>query len=211
MNLQGNAPLNHMSRTTKLNCGALPLQCGSMMLRELYIVRHGHPQQSTGLLYDRAPGPPLSEVGRAEAYVSAQFLLERGVGQVISSPLDRAIGTARVVAATLGAPMTIEPMLAEHRSDENFEDVKGRIRALLTRLDAEPFSCVALVTHGSPIKALLLLLSRETIDLKRHTYANGNHSPTAGVWHARRDLFGAWNLDLVFKPVVTAPQAHIQI
>ena len=181
------------------------------MLKELFIVRHGHPQPGTGLLYDRVPGPPLSEVGRAEAYVSAQFLLDRGVDQVISSPLDRAIGTARVVAATLGAPMTIEPMLAEHRGDEKFEDVKARIRTLLTHLDAQPVTCVALVTHGSPIKALLLLLSDETIDLKHHTYANGNHSPTAGIWHARRDLFGVWNMDLVFKPVVAAPTAHIPI
>lgn len=178
------------------------------MLRELYIVRHGHPQQGTGLLYDREPGPPLSEVGRAEAYVTAEYLVSHGVECIFTSPLDRASSTARVLAATLGVPVTVEPLLAEHRGDEKFDDVKLRIQRLLTQMEDTAPSCVVLVSHGSPIKALLQLLSCEKIDLSRHVYSNGNHVPTAGVWYARRDLLGSWSLNLTFKPVVTTPSAH---
>jgi 2,3-bisphosphoglycerate-dependent phosphoglycerate mutase len=107
--------------------------------------------------------------------------------------------------------LVIEPALAEHRSDETFEDVKARIREMLARLDSQPQEIVALVTHGSPIKALLQILSLETLDLARYSFPNGNHAPTAGIWHAQRDLFGVWQLTLAFKPVVATPAAHVAI
>ena len=181
------------------------------MLKELYIVRHGHPQTGTGLPYDRVPGPMLSDVGRAEAHITAEYLTGHGIEHVYSSPLDRALGTAQILAATLAVPLQIEPQLAEHRSDEKYDDVKARIRECLARMDAAPYICVALVSHGSPIKAILQVLSLEMIDLTKFVYPNGNHVPTAGVWHAARDMFGAWSLSLVFKPVVETPAAHIPI
>jgi broad specificity phosphatase PhoE len=181
------------------------------MLKELYMVRHGHPQSGTGIPYDRIPGPALSEVGRAEAHITAQFLLNRGIEQVCASPLERTQGTASILVATLGVPLVTETALAEHRSDENFEQVKARVRELLAHMDSSPFDCVAFVTHGSPIKALLQILSHDTIDLSRHVYPNGNHAPTAGVWHASRDLFGVWQLNLAFKPVVSTPAAHMPV
>ena len=181
------------------------------MLSELYIVRHGHPLQGTGLVYDRVPGPALSDVGRAEAQVSAEYLQGRGIELICTSPLERTLGTARIMAAVLQVPMVVELALAEHRTDEKFEDVKSRMRDLLARVDAGPQSVVAFVTHGSPIKALLQVLSLDTIDLTRFTYPNGNHAPTAGIWHAQRDLFGVWQLNLAYKPVVETPAAHVSI
>jgi 2,3-bisphosphoglycerate-dependent phosphoglycerate mutase len=179
------------------------------MIKELYIVRHGHPQLGTGIAYDRVPGPPLSDIGRAEAQATAQFLANRDIEEIFTSPLDRAMGTARIITATLDKPLLIDPDLAEHRSDEKFEDVKARVREFLARIDAEPETTIAIVSHGSPIKAFLQILTFDTIDLAKYLFPNGNHSPTAGVWHASRDMFGAWKLMLVFKPVVTAPTAHI--
>jgi 2,3-bisphosphoglycerate-dependent phosphoglycerate mutase len=181
------------------------------MLKELYIVRHGHPLQGTGLAYDRVPGPALSEIGRAEAQVAAQFLVHRDIEIAHASPLERTLNTAKIIVATIDVPLVIEPALAEHRSDETFEDVKSRIRDFLARLDSQPHETVALVTHGSPIKALLQILSLETIDLARYSFPNGNHAPTAGIWHAQRDLFGVWQLTLAFKPVVATPAAHVAI
>src|SRR5919198_2237473 len=168
------------------------------MLKELYIVRHGHPQQGTGLAYDRVPGPALSEIGHAEALGSAQYLVNRDIELIYTSPLERTLQTARVITSVIGVPLLVEPALAEHRSDEKFEDVKGRVRNLLARVDAQPQSIVAFITHGSPIKAILQVLSLETIDLTRHSYPNGNHAPTAGIWLAQRDLFGVWQLSLAF-------------
>jgi 2,3-bisphosphoglycerate-dependent phosphoglycerate mutase len=180
-------------------------------MRELYIIRHGHPQSGMGLPYDRVPGPGLSDIGRAETHVTAEFLVDRSLDIIYSSPLERTLETARIIVATLGVSMTVDTALAEHRMDENFENVKARIREFLARIDTQPQTSVALVTHGSPIKALLQILSHDMIDLSKYQYPNGNHAPTAGVWHATRDLFGVWALSLIFKPVVATPPAHIAI
>jgi broad specificity phosphatase PhoE len=162
------------------------------------------------LAYDRPPGPPLSEIGRAEARLAGIYLAGRGVQRLYASPLERAQGTAHAIADEAGLPVITEPALAEHRQEETFDAVKERVRGLLAGLERDTASVVALVSHGSPIKAMLHILSREQIDLSRHIYPNGNPVPTAGIWHARRGAQG-WSLDLVFKPVVATPAAHVPV
>ncbi|MCC6216002.1 MAG: histidine phosphatase family protein [Polyangiaceae bacterium] len=83
---------------------------------ELLIVRHG---ESTGNAEGRMQGRqdwPLSERGREQARGLGEFLGARGVtlAAVYSSPLSRALETARIVAARAGAPEPVtEPELAE--------------------------------------------------------------------------------------------------
>ncbi len=182
----------------------------AMQLTDLYIVRHGHPLLNTGLAYDRPPGPPLSEVGRAEARLAGLYLAGRNVQRLYASPLERAQGTAHAIAAETGLAVITEPALAEHRHDETFDAVRARIREFLCRLEQDLVPGVALVSHGSPIKAMLQILSREQINLSGHIYPNGNPVPTAGIWHARRSA-QEWSLDLVFKPVVATPAAHVPV
>jgi hypothetical protein len=56
------------------------------------------------------------------------------------------------------------------------------------------------VTHGSPIKQLLLALTSGQIDLSSHVYDQSkNPAPTAGIWHLQRSGEG-WQAVLVFKP-----------
>jgi len=185
------------------------------MLKEIFLVRHGHPKQGTGIAYDRVPGPPLSDVGREEARVAGLFLGHMHIQQIYSSPLDRAHETATLIGQQLALTPVIELALAEHRKEETFEQVKQRLQDVITRLDAEPFERIALVAHGSPIKALLLTLTQERIKLDDYRFANGNHVPTAGVWHARRNAdpttMPQWELDLIFKPIVAAPVGHFAV
>jgi 2,3-bisphosphoglycerate-dependent phosphoglycerate mutase len=169
------------------------------MLQQLYLIRHAHPQQGTGIPYDRVPGPPLSEVGREEARAAALYLSQCGLQQLYASPLDRTSETARAIVSQTGITMLVEDALAEHRNDEAMEKVTARIRDFLARVDCEPVEVAGFVTHGSPIKALLQLLSSETIDLTKHVYDNGNHAPTAGIWRAERISEG-WKVELVFTP-----------
>ncbi|MCS7055993.1 MAG: histidine phosphatase family protein [Thermoflexales bacterium] len=171
------------------------------MLKELYLIRHAQPQPNTGLAYDRVPGPPLSEIGRQEARATGLYLSQCGIERLFVSPLDRTQETARLIAEHTRAPMQIEEALAEHRSDESFESVKARVQDLLARVEAEPFTCVGFVTHGSPTKALLQTLSKGSLDLSRFIFDNGNHVPTAGVWRAERTEDG-WRLELVFTPAM---------
>jgi broad specificity phosphatase PhoE len=178
------------------------------VIRTLYLIRHGHPQQNTGIAYDRAPGPPLDQLGRDEARAAGLFLASLGIGRLYVSPLERTVQTAAEIATVTRIPTMIEPALAEHRSDEPFDAVKTRVRELFARLDgsedsADPaLETLGFVTHGSPIKALLQILSNEQINLSSYSFPGGNHAPTAGVWRARWDR-NAWTLALVFEPKLT--------
>lgn len=171
------------------------------MLKQLYLIRHAQPQQGTGIPYDREPGPPLSDAGREEASAAGLYLSQCGVQVLYASPLDRTQQTAHAIAEKAGLHVITENDLAEHRNDETFDKVKARVRDFLARVETEPVDVVGFVTHGSPIKALLQILSDEKLVLSNYVFDSGNHSPWAGVWRAeRRD--NAWTLELVFTPAM---------
>lgn len=170
-------------------------------MKELYLIRHAHPKQGTGLLYDRVPGPPLSDAGREEAHAAGLYLAQCSLDQIYVSPLDRTQETARLIVEHTNTPLVIEEALTEHRSDETFDKVKVRVRDLLARVECEPLMTAAFVTHGSPIKALLQLLSSESLDLSKFVFDNGNHAPPGGVWRAEHGDTG-WTLELVFTPAM---------
>lgn len=171
------------------------------MLNQLYLIRHAHPKQGTGIPYDRVPGPPLSDAGKEEAQAAALYLSQCGLERLYVSPLDRTSDTARAISQHNGTPMQIEESLAEHRNGETFDQVKARMRDFLARVETDPVEVVGFVTHGSPIKALLQILSDDKIDLTKSTFDAGNHAPWAGIWRAERDGSGcAWKLELAFSP-----------
>ena len=171
------------------------------MLTQLYLIRHAHPKQGTGIPYDRVPGPPLSDAGNLEAQAAALYLSQCSLERLYVSPLDRTQDTARAINQRNGTPMQIEESLAEHRNGETFDQVKSRMRDFLARVETEPVAVVGFVTHGSPIKALLQILSSDKIDLTTSTFDAGNHAPWAGVWRAERDATHCgWKLELAFTP-----------
>jgi 2,3-bisphosphoglycerate-dependent phosphoglycerate mutase len=95
--------------------------------------------------------------------------------------------------------VTIEAALAEHRSDEKYEVVQARAVQFLASVEHGPQHTLGLVTHGSPVRALLGQLSQGKLDLAKYNFAGGNPAPTAGIWRAER-VDSGWQLDLVFEP-----------
>jgi 2,3-bisphosphoglycerate-dependent phosphoglycerate mutase len=171
------------------------------MLKQLYLIRHAQPKQGTGIPYDRIPGPPLSDAGNEEAKAAGLYLSQCGMQVLYASPLDRTQETAKAIAEKTGLHVITEEAIAEHRNDETFDKVKARVRDFLARVESEPVEVAGFVTHGSPIKALLQILSDEKIVLSNFVFDAGNHAPWAGVWRAeRRD--NAWVLELVFTPAM---------
>jgi 2,3-bisphosphoglycerate-dependent phosphoglycerate mutase len=146
----------------------------------------------------------LSDLGRDEARAAGLYLSQCGLEQLYTSPLDRTQETASAIAEQTGLTAKIEDAVAEHRGDETFERVKTRIRDFVARIECEPAQVVGVVTHGSPIKAVLQLLSSEAIDLSKYSFDNGNHVPTGGIWLAERTgrSDGGWTLELVFTPAL---------
>lgn len=170
------------------------------MLSDIYLVRHGQPTNNTAIPYNTPPGPDLSERGRAEARQAAAFLADKGVERIFASPFARTTQTAEVLVDTLGLDVTFTTLLQEHGPGETFDTVRERVRELLAAAEDSPHARVAFVSHGSPIRAALLELSGEKIDLSKHNYYGGNPAPTCGVWHIQRLDAGQRRFELIFKP-----------
>lgn len=170
------------------------------MLTDLYLIRHGQPAHNPVIPYHTPPGPDLSERGRAEAAQASAFLADKGLEHLFVSPFARTSQTAEVLVERLGLPATFTALVQEHGPSERFEQVRERIRELLNAAHDSPHTRIAVVAHGSPIRAALLELSSEKIDLSRHVYQGGNPAPTCGIWHVQFLDGYTRRFELVFQP-----------
>ena len=120
-------------------------------------VRHG---QSTWNVIDRMQGhelsPPLTELGREQAALTAELLADQGVVRILSSPAVRARETADIIAELLGLDVVEEPLLLEKGLDEDKASVRARIRQLLALDLPGP---TAAVSHGDTIGYAVELLT----------------------------------------------------
>jgi len=169
------------------------------MLQELYLVRHAAPDRGTSVPYHLHPGPALTTIGEREGTQTGQWLRNRGVEQLLSSPFTRTRTTAEAIALELELPITTAEALREGAPGEKLDQIRARMAELLAQLDDGPLRCAALVSHGAPIRALLEYTTGDRIDLKPHSYDYGNCAPTAGVWHGRRGD-NCWVWELAFRP-----------
>jgi broad specificity phosphatase PhoE len=123
--------------------------------RTLLLVRHGLPDYRYRGRADEPPGPPLTEVGKRQALEAAEYLTRYPVQAVYSSPLARALETARCIATRLNVRLQPESRLSEwHRSESLFE-VSQRSACWLRRWLSSQEACAVVVGHASPLLAVL--------------------------------------------------------
>jgi len=79
----------------------------------LYLVRHGETELSSEHAYSGRRDVPLTERGRAQAREAGERLRGAGVDAIYSSPLGRAVDTARAIEELTGAPLKIDDRLVE--------------------------------------------------------------------------------------------------
>lgn len=79
----------------------------------VHLVRHGKVDNPRGVLYGRIAGYHLSEDGRIMAKAVADFLADRDVTVLRSSPLERALETAEPIAAQFGLTTVVDERLIE--------------------------------------------------------------------------------------------------
>lgn len=171
-----------------------------LLLTDIFLIRHGHPVQNSTINYHVPPGPDLSERGREEAAQAAAFLADKGIEQLFASPFARTSQTAEVLVDVLGLSATLTRLIEEQAPSEQFPQVRERMREFLSAAQDSPYSRIALVTHGSPVRAALLELSKEQINLSGHFYPGGNPAPTCGIWHVRWLDERSLRFELAFKP-----------
>lgn len=126
-------------------------------------VRHG---QSTWNVIDRFQGqihhPPLTARGRDQAHAAADRLEELSVDRLVSSPLNRAAQTARIIADRLGLEMSFDARLVEQEHDESAEAVRTRALAFVSDLGS---GTTAIVSHGNLIAHAAPLLGTGDIEV----------------------------------------------
>lgn len=82
--------------------------------RTLIFARHGRTAWNRSGRYQGRTNQPLCDTGRADAETLALSLRTARISEIITSPLERALATARHVAAALDiAAIRVEPRLAE--------------------------------------------------------------------------------------------------
>jgi broad specificity phosphatase PhoE len=153
----------------------------------ILLVRHGETDWNIERRVQGHTDRPLTEAGRAQARALADELEGEPIDAVYSSDLERARETARVVAERRGLDVTAIPELREkhfgtwegltddevlvrfpearrgHWGDaETTEQVSQRVLGALRRIaGAHPGRRVLVVTHGGPVRAVLLHCAAE--------------------------------------------------
>lgn len=73
-------------------------------------MRHGHVRNPNNILYGRLPGFHLSDLGVQQAQAAGEWLADKPITAIYSSPMERARQTAAIVAA---AHEDISPVVDE--------------------------------------------------------------------------------------------------
>jgi probable phosphoglycerate mutase len=140
----------------------------------IYLIRHGETASNAARVF-QTPDTPLSPRGREQAARLAERLAGLGVAAVLASDLARAAETAERIAAATGAPLALEPLLAERSfgalrgrpyaeigldpfaadyvppAGESWTEFHARVDAAWARVQAEAAraaGALAVVTHG---------------------------------------------------------------
>lgn len=79
----------------------------------VHLLRHGEVHNPTGVLYGRAPGYHLSDLGKQMAQRVADVVGDRDIAAVVSSPLERAQETAAPLAEARGVEIQVDPRVIE--------------------------------------------------------------------------------------------------
>jgi broad specificity phosphatase PhoE len=96
-----------------------------MTQRTVHLLRHGEVYNPDRVLYGRLPGFRLSDLGMKQAELAAEFLAERDIGRLVSSPLERAQQTAQPLAERLGLPVEVDERLIEADNHLTGKQVAG--------------------------------------------------------------------------------------
>ena len=79
----------------------------------VYLARHGESDWNAANRFQGHSDRPLTELGRKQAYALADIVAGERVEAIYSSPLIRALDTARIVAARTGLEVTTRDDLRE--------------------------------------------------------------------------------------------------
>ena len=158
-------------------------------MKQLYFIRHGQSIHNEIGRFSGILDSPLTEKGREEILLSSQEILKLNINIIVSSPLSRALDSAKIIADTLHYPYgnilvndlfierdlgelentTYNPYLIndEIKGIETVEELIIRAKLALDWLYNISENNILLVSHGSFGKALKFVISQK-LDFKHH-------------------------------------------
>lgn len=115
-----------------------------LLMTYLILIRHGETDWNVDGRYQGQADPPLNAKGLTQAYRLAEELAGVELRVLYTSPLRRALQTARILADTLDLPLHQEPRLMEiHQGDWQGRlraDIAARYPDLFRRWETEPWA-----------------------------------------------------------------------
>lgn len=192
----------------------------------IYVIRHGEVHNPQGIIYGRLPRYGLSQRGRSEILQTAQFLKDKHIAAIYSSPLLRARQTASIIQKELGLKkLFLSKKIIETRtgyqgelfssldaiqsevylkpreaSDETVEQLARRMLQFVTTIiNKHPGQHIAFVTHGDPSMSLQAAI--EGWELKFPSIRKGEYIHHGEVRQILADEKGSLKMKMVFQPV----------
>jgi uncharacterized phosphatase len=193
------------------------------------IVRHGQTDWNLRKRIQGSTDIPLNSTGRAEAAETGVRLRERTWDAIVTSPLQRAEETARIIAGELGIPrpQAIPELTERHHGDiegltfserkatfpdgvrvpglESRQDVLDRVLPALARVaEAHAGESVLVISHGGVIGTLIRYATEGARPRHDELIANGSVHDfewVDGKLVLRHFDATQRNLDEVFNPI----------
>ncbi len=130
--------------------------------RILMLVRHGESEANRAGTFDGYADAVLTDLGRQQATRAAARLAALSLERVriVSSPLRRALHTARAIASTLDLELAVDARLlaGEGRPGQSSEVAGDEVAAALREGWASGAGTLIAVSHRFPIRGYLQLL-----------------------------------------------------
>ena len=115
-----------------------------MPITRLFLVRHGATAATEEDRFSGSAGAELSDAGRAQAARLGERLAQQNITAVYSSPLSRALETARIVAGRCGVDFVTRDGLREighgHWEGMKRDEVEREFAAEYASWEADPFT-----------------------------------------------------------------------
>lgn len=143
---------------------------GSIMKRNFYFFRHG---QRNGIDVEST----LNQTGVAQAVKLAEFLSDKNIEIIYSSPLKRAVDTAKTAVNNPSVKIITDDRLIEstfgfwyskdapiqQKINNNFNRIKRCLEDILT---GDKHSNIAIASHGGVTRALCYACGQEIREIK---------------------------------------------
>ena len=156
-------------------------------MKKFYFIRHGESEFNVARRYAGTTDTPLTDLGREQAKKTGQTMRADGIhiDAIISSPLSRALDTAKIVAMEIGYPedkIIIDKRVIERnfgklegkqwspdhtdaykksQGGESETDLVTRMRPALDWIEGLPYDNILVVSHGATGRALRSLIKED--------------------------------------------------